>query len=74
MPNPAEAERIKLTANFLNALASGTILGSIVAPYIGWGMGTMHPDMGNILGLSGFGFVVGIVLHLLARRVLGGLE
>jgi hypothetical protein len=34
---PSEQERIKLTASFLNALASGTILAAIVAPYIGWG-------------------------------------
>ena len=71
-----EIERAKLTANFLNALASGTILAAIVAPYIGWGLWTLHPgaDLGNVLGLSAFGFVIGVVLHLLARRVLGGLD
>lgn len=71
---PAQTERIKLTANFLNTLGSGTLLAAMVAPYIGWGVGTVHPDMANILGLSGFGFVIGVVLHLAARRVLGGLQ
>ncbi len=72
--SPADTERIKLTANFLNTLGSGTLLTSMVAPYIGWGIGSVHPDMASILGLSGFGFVIGIVLHLAARRVLGGLQ
>ena len=69
-------ERAKLTANFLNALASGTILASIVAPYVGWGLGTAQfgSSVGNVVGLAAFGFVCGIVLHLLARRALGGLK
>ena len=73
---PSATERIKLTANLLNAISSGTILASIVAPYIGMSLGTV-PTSGslwNILGLSGFGFVAGIVLHLIARRYLGRLE
>jgi hypothetical protein len=71
-----EIERAKLTANFLNSLASGTILAAIVAPYIGWSLGTVPvgQNFGNILGLSAFGFVIGVVLHLLARRALGGLD
>jgi len=70
-----QVEQAKLTANFLNALASGTILAAIVAPYIGWGLGTVQlsSDAWNIAGLSAFGFVVGLMLHLVARRVLGGL-
>jgi hypothetical protein len=70
--SPAEIEKVKLTASFLNALSSGTILAAIVAPYIGMGMGTVTPssDLWNLLGLSGFGFVCGIVLHLIARRSL----
>jgi hypothetical protein len=73
---PSEQERIKLTASFLNALASGTILAAIVAPYIGWGLGTMQLAGGltNVLGLSALGFVIGIVLHLLARRTLEDLK
>jgi hypothetical protein len=42
--SPADTERIKLTANFLNTLGSGTLLTSMVAPYIGWGIGSVHPD------------------------------
>jgi len=72
--SPAETERIKLSANFLNTLASGTLLGSVVAPYIGWGVGSVHPDVVGILVLSAFGFVVGVVLHFAARRLLRGLR
>jgi hypothetical protein len=72
--SPAETERIKLTANFLNTLGSGTILASLVAPYIGWGVGSVHPDVIGIVSLSMFGFAVGVVLHFVARRLLGGLR
>ena len=72
--SPADTERIKLTANFLNTLGTGTLLTSMVAPYIGWAVGTVHPDITSILALSGFGFVAGVVLHASARRVLGGLQ
>ncbi len=72
----AKIEQIKLTAALLNSLSSGTILAAIVAPYIGMGMGTLSAksDLLNLLGLSGFGFVIGIVLHLEARRGLAKLE
>lgn len=76
MRSPAEIEQIKLTASLLNSISSGTILAAIVAPYIGMAMGTLAPaaDPWNILGLSGFGFVVGVVIHFIARRILRGME
>jgi hypothetical protein len=74
--SPAKKEQIKLTAALLNSLSSGTILAAIVAPYIGMGMGTITAslDLLNLMGLSGFGFVIGIMLHLIARRGLAQLE
>ena len=76
MRSPHEVEQIKLTANLLNGLSSGTILAAIVAPYVGMGMGTVvaTADLLNLLGLSGFGFVLGIMLHLIARRSLAQME
>jgi hypothetical protein len=70
-PSDNERERVKLTANFLNALASGTILAAVVGPYISIGFGIVQArtDLWNVLGISGFGFVVGVMLHLLARRM-----
>lgn len=74
--SPAKIEQIKLAASLLNALSSGTILAVIVAPYVGFGMGTLaaRADLLNLVGLSGFGLVIGIVLRLVARRVLRQLE
>lgn len=74
--SPAKTEQVKLTAGLLNSLSSGTILAAIVAPYIGMGMGTLSPqsDLLNLTALSGLGFVIGIMLHLIARRSLLDLE
>jgi hypothetical protein len=74
--SPSVVERIKLTANLLNSVSSGTILASLVAPYIGITLGTLpaNTSLWNILALSGFGVVLGGVLHLMARRYLGRLE
>jgi hypothetical protein len=67
--NPAEVERIKLTAGFMNAIASGTVLASRVAPLIGMGLGTVAPTVNlmDVLGLSLLGLVLAIMLHVEAR-------
>jgi hypothetical protein len=71
----AGIERTKLTANFFNAVASGIILAALVAPFIGMGLGTIpNGGLANVIGLSILGLVLSIVLHLVARRVLLGLE
>ncbi|KQX41978.1 hypothetical protein ASD04_18110 [Devosia sp. Root436] len=72
----AKTEQVKLTAALLNSLSSGTILAAMVAPYVGIGMGTLTTttDLLNLTGLSGFGFALGVVLHLIARRALQRLE
>ena len=74
--SPAQTERTKLTANFMNAIASGTVVAALIGPFVTVGMGIVHPDSDllNMIGLSLFGLVLAIVLHLLARRVLLGLE
>ena len=69
---PSEVERIKLTANFLNGVASGVVLAATVAPFIGVNLGTVKPtaDLLGILALSLLGIVLAVVLHLIARRLL----
>jgi hypothetical protein len=69
-------ERRKLTTGFFNAVASGTLLTAVVVPFIGLGLGTVQlkTNILNVAGLTGFGVTVAIVLHLLARDVLKGLE
>ncbi|MDR3475315.1 MAG: hypothetical protein P4M09_27005 [Devosia sp.] len=67
----AEVERIKLTANLLNSMASGIVLAALVGPFIGVGLGTLQlANPLNVAAFSIFGLMLAIVLHLLARRVL----
>jgi amino acid transporter len=72
----AEVERIKLTANFLNAVASGTVVAAVVVPFAGIALGTVHPaaDPLNVIALSLFLFVSAIVIHSVALRLLSRLE
>ncbi|SEP77247.1 hypothetical protein SAMN05428969_0840 [Devosia sp. YR412] len=74
--SPSQIEQTELTAAFLNALASGTILAAPVAPYIGMGMRTLSTDTNilNLTALSAFCVVLGIKLHLIGRRQLQRLE
>lgn len=69
-------EQTKLYANFLNALASGTILVSVVAPYIGIGMGTLSPatDLLHHSSLAALGITIGFILHAFGQRALKRLE
>ncbi|HWJ87558.1 MAG TPA: hypothetical protein VNS12_05775 [Pelagibacterium sp.] len=70
-----ENERTKLTANFMNAVASGSILVAIIGPLVGMALGTMPAqETWNIVGLSLLVIISAIVLHFLARRVLAGLK
>ncbi len=70
-----DIERTKLTANFFNSVASGTVLASLVAPFIGMALGTLAVgDWTNVIGLSCLGTVLAVVVHLLARRLLLSLE
>ena len=73
--SPTKAEQIKLTASFMNSVASGTVLAALVGPFVGVSLGTMPTQaVWNVFGLSLFGLVLAIILHLLARRVLANLE
>lgn len=69
-------ERTKLTANWLNAMASGVIITGVVAPsiavlfQIGTGMG-LRPLL--LAAASAVWLSCGVALHLLARKVLGRL-
>ncbi|WMT85732.1 hypothetical protein NO932_12430 [Pelagibacterium sp. 26DY04] len=68
-------ERIKLTANFINALASGSVLVGLVTPLAGVALGTFAVrDAWNLVGFGLFGLVWALVLHSFARRILADLE
>lgn len=74
--SPSQIERTKLTATFLNSIASGTVVAALIGPFVSIGMGITHPaaDGLNLVGLSLFGLVLAIMVHLVARRVLLALE
>lgn len=73
--NPSETERIKLTAGFLNTLASGTIVLAVLSPIVS-GLYGNPPKIDP--GLFAFGILIwtltGLGLHLVARAVLGSLR
>jgi hypothetical protein len=73
---PSEVERIKLTANFLNTVASGILLAAVVVPFVGFAIGTPNATFSplRVAALSAAGLGVALVLHLIAQWILAGLD
>jgi hypothetical protein len=70
--NVAE-ERRKLTATWLNAIASGAIVTGFIAPTIAVALNVSNLALGFPVVLVSLAWLgVGCTLHLIARRVLGG--
>ncbi len=69
-------ERIKLTANWLNALATALVATGAIAPVAAWlyGFPSAVADALDLGILSAACTLSGAGLHWLARRVLGGLK
>lgn len=75
MSKTVKNEQIKLTAGFMNGVASGIVLVGLVTPLVGSALGTFPvEDAWNLMGLGLFGFVAALVLHSFARRMLANLE
>lgn len=71
----ARHERLKLTAGFINTLASGSLLAGLITPFAGMVLGTFPmQDTWNLVAFGLFGLVWALVLHSLARRMLLNLE
>lgn len=72
-----EEEQIKLTANWLNVVAAGTVLTGAVSPLIAYVLGTI-PNGTVSPYIVGAGSVVslafGIALHFVARQSLRRLD
>jgi hypothetical protein len=69
----AEEEQIKLTANWLNIVAAGTVVTGAVAPLIAYAIGTIPNGAASpyIVGVgSAVSLALGIGLHLFARHSL----
>jgi hypothetical protein len=69
-------ERIKLRANALDRLSTAFLTVGVVTPVAGLVTGVSRTDTPFwVLALIFYGFLLtGIILHLLARRELGGLQ
>lgn len=68
-------EQVKLTATWLNSIASGTMLVGTVAPVAAMLYGTATPKGGILAVLGGVLFLFcGIGLHIQARRIVKGLR
>ena len=65
-----EKERLKLTANFLNILAAGTMVTGGVAPAVGALFGTIDVGYAAVVLGSIICFAFGIALHSFARSLL----
>lgn len=69
-------ERVKLTANWLNALATALVAAGAFAPAAGWLYGLSALPIGPVY-LSGIAFacaVAGITLHFSGLAMLGRLR
>jgi hypothetical protein len=69
-----ENERRKLTANWLNAIASGMIVTGAVAPLVAVAIGVAQPALlPTVLVSTSIWTSIAFGLHLIARRLLGRL-
>ena len=68
-----ENERQKLTANWLNAIASGMIITGGVAPLVAIALNVANAAFSTVLVSTAIWLSVAFGLHLFARRLLGKL-
>lgn len=72
--SPAEIEQAKLTASWLNSIASGTVVTGTIAPAAAALLGVTNAD-GRLLGVFALVWLsVGVGLHFLARAALKRLD
>lgn len=70
-------ERVKLTANWLNIMAAGTIIAGSITPLvtIAYGLRSGEPlATGTVILLTLVWISAGVALHWMAWRVLGRLQ
>jgi hypothetical protein len=68
-------ERTKLLAGFLNGIGTAMVGAGVIVPLVAFTYGIPGAAPGPALGLIGSCWLLaGLGLHLLARRLLGGLR
>jgi hypothetical protein len=70
----AEKERIKLSANFLNTLATATIALGLIAPTVSAVLGIVTGDPARLVVGVAVWLVMGTGIHLAARTLLKRLD
>lgn len=73
LTDAAHNERVKLTANLLNTIASGMLITGVVAPVVAASYGVPGPAQASlrvVTVISAIWFMAGIALHLTARASL----
>jgi hypothetical protein len=69
-------ERHKFTASWLNAVATALMAAGVFAPVAAqiYGFGSSRADVTQVFVSSAVCVAVSLVLHLIGRHLLGGLE
>ncbi|HSI38950.1 MAG TPA: hypothetical protein VLA00_00185 [Xanthobacteraceae bacterium] len=69
-------ERLKLTANALNALAVALVAGGSLAPLAAYIYGTAHLslDVGYVFASTILCFAIALILHCIGLALLGGMR
>lgn len=68
-------ERWKLTATALNGVAVATIVTGFVGPLVAVSYGvSTTPGSAYLVGIAASWFLAAIVIHMVARAILGGLK
>ena len=69
-------ERLKLTASWLNAVATALMAAGVFAPVASqiYGFGSNRADKSLVLISSALCVTLSLGLHLIGRQLLGGLE
>ena len=73
--NEIDNERLKSTSAWLNQLATGIIAVGVLTPTFSlyYGVQNFRPNSATLTAIA-YAFLVGVMLHVLAREMLGDLK
>ena len=73
--NEIDNERVKSTSAWLNQLATSVIVVGVLTPTVSlyYGLQNFRPDSGTLTAIA-YAFLVGVMLHVIAREMLGALK
>ncbi len=73
----ASKEQLKLRATFLNSVAASSVVASVITPGVGLSIGAIQWASDRLWIISSacaFWFVIAVLLHVIAYRLVAGLE